>query len=150
MRELSPQELSQFSEVFEQKKNFIFDWVWPYVFFVIVCFLSLSYSLFTGRKDFLLDATKESKQFFWVQEYSWLDICTQGRLEIHPCVLQDIGPLGPLPCSRSTSSTDHTKQGTGYRWPCAILGWLVLHWRSTSFGSETFFCRFARQLFRFT
>ena len=20
-----------------------------------------------------------------------------GRLEIHPCVLQDIGPLGPLP-----------------------------------------------------
>ena len=22
---------------------------------------------------------------------------TYGRLEIHPCVLQDIGPLGPLP-----------------------------------------------------
>ena len=22
---------------------------------------------------------------------------TDGRLEIHPCVLQDIGPLGPLP-----------------------------------------------------
>ena len=22
---------------------------------------------------------------------------TDGHLEIHPCVLQDIGPLGPLP-----------------------------------------------------
>ena len=22
---------------------------------------------------------------------------TDGRMEIHPCVLQDIGPLGPLP-----------------------------------------------------
>ena len=28
-----------------------------------------------------------------------------GRLEIHPCVLQDIGPLGPLPCSHSTSAS---------------------------------------------
>ena len=34
-----------------------------------------------------------------------MDTCTDrrlngrmdGRLEIHPCVLQDIGPLGPLP-----------------------------------------------------
>ena len=25
-----------------------------------------------------------------------------GHLEISPCVLQDIGPLGPLPCSHST------------------------------------------------
>ena len=25
------------------------------------------------------------------------DVRTDGRLEIHPCVLQDIGPLGPLP-----------------------------------------------------
>ena len=32
-----------------------------------------------------------------------------------PCVLQDIGPLGPLPCSHSTSSADHSKQGIGYR-----------------------------------
>ena len=48
-----------------------------------------------------------------------------GRKEIHPCVLQDIGPLGPLPCSHLTSSADHSKQGIGYRWPCAILGWLV-------------------------
>ena len=50
-----------------------------------------------------------------------------GRMEIHPCVLQDIGPLGPLPCSHSTSSANHSKQGIGYRWPCAILGWLVYH-----------------------
>ena len=66
-----------------------------------------------------------------------------GRMEIHPCVLQDIGPLGPLPCSHSTSSANHSKQGIGYRWPCAILGWLVrlhclftplqaLHWGSNS------------------
>ena len=40
---------------------------------------------------------------------------TYGRLEIHPCVLQDIGPLGPLPCSHSTSSANHSKQGIGYR-----------------------------------
>ena len=39
-----------------------------------------------------------------------------GRLEIHPCVLQDIGPLGLLPYSHSTSSADHSKQGIGYRW----------------------------------
>ena len=38
-----------------------------------------------------------------------------GRMEIHPCVLQDIGPLGPLPCSHSTSSANHSKQGIGYR-----------------------------------
>ena len=25
------------------------------------------------------------------------DVRTYGRLEIHPCVLQDISPLGPLP-----------------------------------------------------
>ena len=38
-----------------------------------------------------------------------------GSLEIHPCVLQDIGPLGPLPCSHSTTSLYHYKQGIGYR-----------------------------------
>ena len=27
----------------------------------------------------------------------WKDGRTDGRMEIHPCVLQDIGPLGPLP-----------------------------------------------------
>ena len=45
-----------------------------------------------------------------VQGLKWLDLSlgglggdgrmdgrTYGRLEIHPCVLQDIGPLGPLP-----------------------------------------------------
>ena len=65
-----------------------------------------------------------------------------GRMEIHPCVLQDIGPLGPLPCSHSTSSANHSKQGIGYRWPCAILGWLV-HLRAF-----TFFARFLRLSFR--
>ena len=40
---------------------------------------------------------------------------TDGRLEIHPCVLQDIGPLGPLPCSHSTFAANHSKQGIGYR-----------------------------------
>ena len=49
------------------------------------------------------------------------------RLKIYSCVLQDIGPLGPLPCSHSTTSLDHSKQGTP-SWPCAILGWLVSSW----------------------
>ena len=48
-------------------------------------------------------------------------------MEIHPCDLQDIGPLGPLPCSHSPSSANHSKQGIGYCWPCAILGWLVIY-----------------------
>ena len=30
-------------------------------------------------------------------------------------------------CSHSTSSANHSKHGIGYRWPCKILGWLVLH-----------------------
>ena len=47
--------------------------------------------------------------------------------EIHPCVPQDICPLGPLPCSHSTYSADHSKQGIGYRWQWAILGLLVYH-----------------------
>ena len=37
-------------------------------------------------------------------------------------VLQDICPFGPLPCSHSISPLDHSQQGIGYRWPCAILG----------------------------
>ena len=45
-----------------------------------------------------------------------------GRLEIHPCVLQDIGPLGPLLYSHSTTSHNHSMQGIGYRRPSAILG----------------------------
>ena len=40
---------------------------------------------------------------------------TDGRMEIHPCVLQDIGPLGPLPCPHITSLHHHPKQGNGYR-----------------------------------
>ena len=38
-----------------------------------------------------------------------------GLMEIHPCVLQDIGPLGPLPCFHLDSSPKHSKQGNGYR-----------------------------------
>ena len=45
-----------------------------------------------------------------------------GCLEIHPCVLQDIGPLGPLPCSHSITSLDHSKQCIWYRRLCAVLG----------------------------
>ena len=33
----------------------------------------------------------------WGGMYGCTDVRTYGRLEIHPCVLQDIGPLGPLP-----------------------------------------------------
>ena len=33
--------------------------------------------------------------------YQGLKYALSGRLEIHPCVLQDIGPVGPLPCSHS-------------------------------------------------
>ena len=45
----------------------------------------------------------------------WKDGRMDGRLEIPPCVLQDIGLLGPLPCSHSTYSANHSKQGIGYR-----------------------------------
>ena len=36
-----------------------------------------------------------------------------GRMEIHPCVLQDIGPLGPLPCSHTTSSAITPSRASG-------------------------------------
>ena len=36
-----------------------------------------------------------------------------GRLEIHPSVLQDIGPLGPLPCSHTTSSAITPSRASG-------------------------------------
>ena len=42
-----------------------------------------------------------------------------------PCVLQDIGSLGQLPCSHSSFWANHSKQGIRHCWPCAILGWLV-------------------------
>ena len=49
-----------------------------------------------------------------------------GRLEIHPCVLQEIRPMGVLPCSHSTTLLDHSKLGIGYRWPCVIIRQLVI------------------------
>ena len=57
--------------------------------------------------------------------YQGLKCALSGRLEIHPCVLQDIGPFGLLPCSHSIFSAVPSKQGIGYCWTCAILGWLV-------------------------
>ena len=44
-----------------------------------------------------------------------------------PTLKKVIVTFGPLPCSQSTSSTDHSKQGIGYRCPCAILRWLVVY-----------------------
>ena len=32
---------------------------------------------------------------------------------VHPCVLQDIGPLGPLPCSHTTSSAITPSRASG-------------------------------------
>ena len=47
-----------------------------------------------------------------------------GRKEIHPCVLQDIDPLGPLPCSHSTPSADHS----GHRVPLTMCDpWMTCH-----------------------
>ena len=52
----------------------------------------------------------------WPESVIYCQKCaSSGRMEIPPCVLQDIGPLGPLPCSHSTSSLDHSQQGIGYR-----------------------------------
>ena len=45
----------------------------------------------------------------WPESVIYCQKCaSSGRMEIPPCVLQDIGPLGPLPCSHSTSSLDHS------------------------------------------
>ena len=38
---------------------------------------------------------------------------------------QDVRKFTPASCSHSNSSANHSKQGIGYSWPCAILGWLV-------------------------
>ena len=62
--------------------------------------------------------TKRILKFLWNNMescYQGLKYALSGCLEIHPCVLQDIGPLGPLPCSHSNSSANHSKQGIGYR-----------------------------------
>ena len=57
----------------------------------------------------------------------------QDNWKFSPCVLQDIGALGPLLCS-PLFSLDHSEQGIGYRWTSTILGWLVFI-RSSVFRS---------------
>ena len=60
-------------------------------------------------------------------------------METHPCVLQDIDPLGPLPCSHSTSPANHS----GHRVPLTMCDpWMTCspspcHW---------FFCRFKKSI----
>merc|ERR1711872_1153761 len=58
---------------------------------------------------------------------------SSGRMEIPPCVLQDIGPLGPLPCSHSTSSLDHL---AGHRVPLTMCDpWMTSFFLSFSVSS---------------
>ena len=40
---------------------------------------------------------------------------TDGRKEIHPCLLQDIGPLGPLPKKGTDRPMDGRKDIAGCR-----------------------------------
>ena len=41
----------------------------------------------------------------------WMDGQMYGHLEIHPCVLQDIGPLGPLPKKGTDQLTNQPVDG---------------------------------------
>ena len=82
----------------------------------------------------------------FMENCNWgLKYTLKGCKEIHPYVHRDIGPLGPLRCSHFTSSANHSKQGIGNQWPCAILGWLVidssiLGWKSDAQLSGLFLC----------
>ena len=54
-----------------------------------------------------------------------LKYALSGHMEIHPC------PTGHWPFRAAALLSlhffiYHSMQGIGYRWPCAILGWLVL------------------------
>ena len=52
---------------------------------------------------------------------------TDGRKEIHPCVLQDIGPLGPLPKKRERKRK-RNRSPKGNMWsaiPFALLCMIV-------------------------
>ena len=42
-----------------------------------------------------------------------LKYALSGRMQIHPRVLQDIGPLGPMSCSHSTSSAITPSRASG-------------------------------------
>ena len=49
-------------------------------------------------------------------------------MEIHPCVLQDIGPLGPLPCSHTTSSAITLSRASGTADHVQSLDDLFTYW----------------------
>ena len=46
---------------------------------------------------------------------------TDGRMEIHPCVLQDIGPLGPLPKKSVKSKLEEVNSHKSVRWSAVPL-----------------------------
>ena len=75
-----------------------------------------------AKKIFEMEAEAERKFIFKMEAEAE---AVQKFAASTSLVLQDIGPLGPIPCSRSTTSFDHSMKGIGYNWPCAILGWLV-------------------------
>ena len=59
-----------------------------------------------------------------------------GCMEIHSCVLQDIGPLGPLPCSHSTSSVDILQ--AGHRVPLTMCNpWITSFWAAALKGTKS-------------
>ena len=58
--------------------------------------------------------------------FKGLKYALSGCIKIHHCVLQDIGPLRPLPCSHCTSSAitpSRSSVTAEAHWPCVILGW---------------------------
>ena len=50
----------------------------------------------------------------------WTDGRTYGCLDINPCVLQDIGPLGPLPKKIETKEIKVAKALDGQRYPLPL------------------------------
>ena len=54
-----------------------------------------------------------------------LKYALSGRMEIHPCVLQDIGPLGLLPKKEGKKKNKENKSSKDRTWsavPDALLG----------------------------
>ena len=54
----------------------------------------------------------------------WTDGRKDGHLEIPPCVLQDIGPLGPLPKKLKIAEIVNTRKSV--RW--TAVGRMVAEW----------------------